>query len=170
MKDLKEKQSAALNMVCSRLNEGHIPAKMEDDALTALFSNLMDGDVFTDVAFLPQHEEMEGLSFCILQFTLPGFEEMNEEQSLNLCIGCSMIGSDLLLGGYCVETDGGDLPVSKVLLRATLPLLLSLSEEAMAEEIYAALSMMASDLTESGPKLLALAKDQISIPDFLESC
>ena len=58
-----------------------------------------------------QKKTIEKDGYEAVQF---GFEEMNEEQSLNLCIGCSMIGSDLLLGGYSVETDGGDLPVSSV--------------------------------------------------------
>ncbi len=171
MKEIIEKQTKALELVCERLNEDRLPAKMVDDevkTLTILFSNLIEEeDVYADVFFLPQKEEMNQLGFCVLRFELPGMEALEEEHALDLCVGASMIGANLLLGGYAVETEEGSLPVKGLYLRATLPLLTSFDQEKLAAEIREALSVMATELADSAPKLLALAKGQMTTDTFI---
>jgi hypothetical protein len=171
MKEIIDRQNAALELLCKRLNENMLPAKIEDGEiknLTILFSDLIEeDDVFSDVYFLPQKEEMNQLSFCVAQFEIPGIEDLEEENALDLCVGAAMSSANLLLGGYAVETEDGNLPVKQLVLRATLPLLNSMSPETLAAEIRSALSVMATDLTDSAPKLLALAKGQMTTDEFV---
>jgi hypothetical protein len=103
----------------------------------------------------------------VAQFEIPGIEDLEEENALDLCVGAAMSSANLLLGGYAVETEDGNLPVKQLVLRATLPLLNSMSPETLAAEIRSALSVMATDLTDSAPKLLALAKGQMTTDEFV---
>ncbi len=175
MDQIIKKQRKALEELAKRLKEMRIaaePAGDEQEALSLLLSGVTDRqEVFADIAFMPQREEMDGISYCILQSELLNLEGLKGEEAGNVCIGLASVNSTLLGGGYSLEiteNDDDTVSVGRLLYRYILPLVPEYDGEHLVQTLLQAILLVSSDLKSTFPALLSYIRGEVSPEEFFK--
>ncbi len=157
MKELLKDQQASLKALGKRLNDRKVAAKYydKDKLLTVLLPvKAGEGDLFTDIMFLPEDERMEDVSFCSLRTVVADLSDTAEDKILKLCRDVCIVNNELAIGCYGVQTTDGKLPLKALVFSVTVPIVPEIKGERMTDTIEDALSLTAVSIKETASRIV----------------
>ncbi|MCR5789255.1 MAG: hypothetical protein K6G83_05130 [Lachnospiraceae bacterium] len=145
MEKLIQEQREVLAELCERLNKRFVAARLSEDGavLTVLLPQIRKGtDYFTDIAFFPQTEGMEGISYCSMRTEIADKKDLKTEEMLPFCGKLSAVNSELFFGGYGLELPEGELPFRKLIFSVTVPMIEAIRGKRMTDTLDTTLTMI----------------------------
>ncbi|MCR5487699.1 MAG: hypothetical protein K6F35_09260 [Lachnospiraceae bacterium] len=173
MEDLIKKQKEALSSLCDDLNSRHIAARLSEDGtiLSLLLSGKeYGGDIYLDLGFLPQKEELQDISYLLMEGRLGDLSEFPPESKGDLAVLLAVTNGVLCGGHYAMdlEEDEEVLIPKQLLYRYTIPIVPELPAERFTAVLSDALDAAAEDLEDTLKGILSYAAGELSFKAYIK--
>ncbi len=174
---MKKENKAVLKELCDNLNKRKVAAVLNEETEEPYLSLVLDGcnvkdDVFLDIAFMPVGEEMNGISFCVLQSELKDMSDTDIPRFSDISVVLAVLNSTMTAGSYSVEITEGEeensVSAGLMKYRYVLPIVPEISGKDSINILERALSMAAFDLQSSLPGLYEVIDQKVSIEEYMK--